>query len=120
MTDESAQRIRLMRYELYSRAVDALRGEHGADLLPKLAAEAHGCRRASEAVELAEFHVAFRFPKRGIEHFVRQFGRCFDCQRPRCVADEEAREASPGADAEAHASTRGGGVVARDDLFGSR
>jgi hypothetical protein len=119
MTDESAQRIRLMRYELYSRAVDALRGEHGADLA-KLAAEAHGCRRATEAVELAEFHVAFRFPKRGIEHFVRQLGRCSDCQRPRCVADEEARAASPGGGAGAHASPRGGGVAATDDLFGSR
>lgn len=95
MTDDSAQRIRLMRYELYSRAIDGLREEHGADLLPKLTAEAHGCRRATEAVELAEFHVAFRFPKRGIEHFVRQLGRCSDCQRPRCVADEEARAAAP-------------------------
>jgi hypothetical protein len=104
MTEESAQRIRLMRYELYSRAVDALRGEHGADLLPMLTAEAHGCRRATEVVELAEFHVAFRFPKRGIEHFVRQLGRCSDCQRPRCVADEDVRAASPGSGAGAHAS----------------
>jgi hypothetical protein len=88
MTDDAAQRIRLMRYELYSRAVDRLRGEHDADAVPTLSAEAHGCRRAVEAVELAEFHVAFRFPKRGIEHFVRQLGRCSDCQRPRCVADD--------------------------------
>jgi hypothetical protein len=88
MTDEVAQRIRLMRYELYSRAVDGLRGEGGQDALPALGAETHGCRRAAEAIELAEFHVAFRFPKRGIEHFVRQLGRCSDCQRQACVADE--------------------------------
>lgn len=77
-----------MRYELYSRAVDGLRGEHASVLLPKLLAEARSCRRATDAIELAEFHVAFRFPKRGIEHFVRQMGRCSDCQRSRCVADD--------------------------------
>ena len=87
MTDEAAQRIRLMRYELYSRAMDGLLGERGQDALPPLVAETDGCRRAAEAIELAEFHVAFRFPKRGIEHFVRQLGRCSDCQRARCVAD---------------------------------
>lgn len=87
MTDEAAQRIRLMRYELYSRAMDGLLGERGPDALPPLVAETDGCRRAAEAIELAEFHVAFRFPKRGIEHFVRQLGRCSDCQRASCVAD---------------------------------
>lgn len=105
MTHDSAQRIRLMRYELYSRAMDGLREEHGADLLPRLTAEAHGCRRATEAIELAEFHVAFRFPKRGIEHFVRQLGRCSDCQRPRCVADDDAGAASPDGGASAEAGT---------------
>jgi hypothetical protein len=88
MNDEAAQRVRLMRYELYSRAVDELRGEHAADALPRLLPETHGCRRATEVIELAEFHVAFRFPKRGIEHFVRQLGRCSDCQRQVCVADD--------------------------------
>jgi hypothetical protein len=87
MTDEAAQRIRLMRYELYSRAIDGLLGERGQEALPPLVAETDGCRRAAEAIELAEFHVAFRFPKRGIEHFVRQLGRCSDCQRASCVAD---------------------------------
>lgn len=96
MTDDAAQRVRLMRYELYSRAVDGLRGSNAEDVLPTLTAQTHGCKRAAEAIELAEFHVAFRFPKRGIEHFVRQLGRCSDCQRSRCVAADDAAASSCG------------------------
>ena len=87
MTDAVAQRVRQFRFELYSRAWEAQHSGTAGSGIDHLYVTADGCRRAAEAIELAEFHVAFRIPKRGVEHFVRQLGRCSDCTRTRCVGE---------------------------------
>lgn len=88
MTDATSQRVRQSRFELYRRAHEALSGGAAPAELEHIVAAANGCKRAIEAIELAEFHVRFRIPKRGLEHFVRQLTRCYDCARQTCVGEE--------------------------------
>lgn len=105
MTDPSAQRVLEFRYGLYSRAYDAVLNRCGANELLRLHAEALGCRRAAEVVELAEQQVECGFPQLDAEHLTARIGGCADCVRNCCLLlDENAL----GLDATAMRRSRGG------------
>lgn len=93
MSDSTARRILEFRYDLYSRAWDALLGRCGANELLRFHAQALGCRRAADAVELAEEHVEHGFAKASPEHLGAPVGDCADCARRTCLLPDEIDQA---------------------------
>jgi hypothetical protein len=88
MTESAPTHLSEFRHGLYSRAYDALLSGAGANALLRLYAQALGCSRAAEGVELAGYHVDNGYPKVGAEHLPARSGGCPDCARAACLAIE--------------------------------
>ena len=103
MSDPAPDRVVEFRFDLYSRAYDALVRSCGANELLRFHAQSLGCRRAAEGVELAEHHAevgSAKVPETYFASFASRIGDCPDCAREACLAAEEidraARETSRG------------------------
>lgn len=88
MIESAPRHVSEFRHGLYSRAYDALMSNAGANALLRLHAQALGCSRAAEGVELAGYHVDNGFPKLGAEHLPARCGGCLDCARATCLSLE--------------------------------